>query len=297
MKVKTIAPNREEWLRARLEGIGASDAAAAVGLSPYVTPLQLWAEKTGRTPPAEENDAMRWGHRLQRVVGEAFEEETHRIVEAAGEFTIYAHDDPDSGFLLATLDFFQRKGFGQPLGILEAKTAGYMKKDDWADAPPIHYVCQVQHQMMVTGLPFASIAALIGGQKFVWQDITPDVEFQNRLRYALEKFWHDYVKRDVPPPAMADDNSILGQVIKERKDQLIVAPGAAIDLDMARCAAIEDIKRAERRRDEAEAQLKMMIGESAGIALPNGVVYKWRTEHRNAYTVPASERRTLRRSQ
>jgi len=105
------------------------------------------------------------------------------------------------------------------------------------------------------------------------------------------------VKRDVPPPAMADDNSILGQVIKERKDQLIVAPGAAIDLDMARCAAIEDIKRAERRRDEAEAQLKMMIGESAGIALPNGVVYKWRTEHRNAYTVPASERRTLRRSQ
>lgn len=238
---------------------------------------------------------MRWGHRLQGVIGEAFAEETGRVVAPAGEFTIYEHEE--SSVLLATLDFFQRKGFGQPLGVLEAKTAGYAKKDEWQDQPPLHYIVQVQHQLMVTGLPFASIAVLIGGQKFLWQDIAPDPEFQNRLRYALEKFWQDYVVRDTPPPAVADDNSILATIFKERQAALVVAPGAAIQWDEQRCLAIEEIKRAERMRDEAEAQLKFLIGESAGIALPNGVTYKWRTEQRKAYTVPASERRTLRRSQ
>ena len=39
---------REEWLEVRKRGIGSSDAAAAVGLNPYKSQLELWLEKTGR---------------------------------------------------------------------------------------------------------------------------------------------------------------------------------------------------------------------------------------------------------
>ena len=46
--VKTQQLSREDWLQVRQQGIGSSDAAAAVGLSPYKSPLQLWAEKTGQ---------------------------------------------------------------------------------------------------------------------------------------------------------------------------------------------------------------------------------------------------------
>ncbi len=34
----------EEWLKLRREGLGASDIPAVLGISPYKTPYQLWAE-------------------------------------------------------------------------------------------------------------------------------------------------------------------------------------------------------------------------------------------------------------
>ena len=46
--VKTHDLSREDWLTVRRRGIGSSDAAAAVGLSPHKSQLQLWMEKTGR---------------------------------------------------------------------------------------------------------------------------------------------------------------------------------------------------------------------------------------------------------
>ena len=50
--VKTIDLPREEWLDIRKTGIGSSDAAAAVGLNPYKSPLELWLEK--KIPSLEE---------------------------------------------------------------------------------------------------------------------------------------------------------------------------------------------------------------------------------------------------
>ncbi len=46
--IKTKELPREEWLATRKQGIGGSDAAAAVGLNPYKSQLELWLEKTGR---------------------------------------------------------------------------------------------------------------------------------------------------------------------------------------------------------------------------------------------------------
>ncbi len=47
----TVGLSREEWLTIRQQGIGSSDAAVAVGLSPYKSALWLWLEKTGRKQP------------------------------------------------------------------------------------------------------------------------------------------------------------------------------------------------------------------------------------------------------
>ena len=46
--VETKDMPREDWLEMRKSGIGGSDAAAAVGLSPYQSMLELWLTKTGR---------------------------------------------------------------------------------------------------------------------------------------------------------------------------------------------------------------------------------------------------------
>ena len=46
----TKALTHGQWLQVRQSGIGSSDAAVAIGLSPYKSPLSLWLEKTNRRP-------------------------------------------------------------------------------------------------------------------------------------------------------------------------------------------------------------------------------------------------------
>lgn len=72
--VDTKTLDREEWLAVRQQGIGSSDAAAAVGLNPYQSQLELWMIKTGRSAGTwrEEDTAghapMHWGTQLEPLV-------------------------------------------------------------------------------------------------------------------------------------------------------------------------------------------------------------------------------------
>ena len=80
--VSTKGMNREQWLKVRKQGIGASDAAAAVGLNPYQSPLELWMIKTGRDGllPAPDPDDIHtplyWGNLLEPKVAEAYAKAT-----------------------------------------------------------------------------------------------------------------------------------------------------------------------------------------------------------------------------
>lgn len=46
-----ILRSRDEWLHVRADRIGGSEAAAVVGLNPYMTNTDLWEIKTGRKRP------------------------------------------------------------------------------------------------------------------------------------------------------------------------------------------------------------------------------------------------------
>jgi predicted phage-related endonuclease len=46
--VDTKNLSQAEWLEVRRQGIGSSDCAAACGLNPYMSMLELWMIKTGR---------------------------------------------------------------------------------------------------------------------------------------------------------------------------------------------------------------------------------------------------------
>ncbi|WP_238705567.1 lambda-exonuclease family protein [Pseudomonas sp. FSL W7-0098] len=65
--ISTMELPREDWLAVRKQGIGSSDAGAAVGLNPYKSQLELWLEKTGRdttlpkADPHDEESPMYWG--------------------------------------------------------------------------------------------------------------------------------------------------------------------------------------------------------------------------------------------
>ena len=59
VNVSTIS--REEWLAWRRTGIGGSDAAAVIGLNPFRSRIEVYADKMGMMPEKEDTESMRLG--------------------------------------------------------------------------------------------------------------------------------------------------------------------------------------------------------------------------------------------
>src|SRR3954471_5849993 len=69
-------PLTEEQLRLRMQGVGGSEIGAVAGLSPFATPLDVYATKVGERPPLEENHHMRRGRILEPAIAAWWAEET-----------------------------------------------------------------------------------------------------------------------------------------------------------------------------------------------------------------------------
>src|SRR5215469_14323159 len=75
----------------RRTGIGGSDAAAALGLSPWQTPYDLWEQKTGRAPPIEQTEPMLWGHLLEDIVRREYARRTGLEARPVAEMIRHPH--------------------------------------------------------------------------------------------------------------------------------------------------------------------------------------------------------------
>lgn len=183
----------DDWIRMRKNGIGGSDAATVCGMNPYATPYTLWADKTGRLQPKEENEAMRQGHDLEEYVAQRFEERTGKRVRKRNQ--MFLHDEYD--FMLADID---RQVVGERAG-LECKTTSAMnlKKFKNGEYPDTHYV-QCVHYMAVTGYEKWYLAELVFGKGFFVFEIERDEDEIATLIEAEKEFWESYVVPDVPPP-------------------------------------------------------------------------------------------------
>ncbi|MGA3845152.1 YqaJ viral recombinase family protein [Ralstonia nicotianae] len=204
--VKTTELSHADWLEVRRTGIGGSDAAAAVGLSPYKSRLELWLEKAGRAadpPKSDPNDTSEpiwWGQILEPIVAAAYTQQTGRRVRKVN--AVLRH--PQVPFMLCNLD---REVVGVPdVQILECKTAGIRGARHWQDGPPEYVVLQVQHQLAVTGKRAADVAVLLCGQQLAVYRIERDDELIARLIQLEAEFWR-YVETDTPPPGDGSESA------------------------------------------------------------------------------------------
>ncbi|MDP9154402.1 MAG: YqaJ viral recombinase family protein [Pseudomonadota bacterium] len=204
--VETRTLSRTDWLKVRKSGIGGSDAAAAVGLSPYKSALELWLEKIGRDSelaqpdPHDTTEPVYWGNLLEPIVAAAYTQQTGNRVRKVN--AVLQH--PTIPFMLANLD---REVIGVPgLQILECKTAGEFGARLWRDGVPEYVQLQVQHQLAVTGKRAADVAVLLCGQQLVVHRIERDDELIARLIPLEAQFWH-YVLTDAPPPADGSESA------------------------------------------------------------------------------------------
>jgi len=199
--------DRDDWLEWRRGGLGASDIAALMGISPWASPWSVWADKCGLLPPEPENEYMAAGRWLERAIGPWFEDVTGLHVFA--EQTRSEHRENE--WARATPDGFVAEAYPPApddvvdaeiiLGSFEVKVTGPGKR--WDPIPP-YYQAQGQWQMYVTDLPKTFFAVLHGRRLEVYElDRDPaDIEF---MVERAECFWRDHVLAGVPPATDASD--------------------------------------------------------------------------------------------
>ena len=204
--VETKDLSRDDWLEVRKNGIGGSDAAAAVGLSPYMSPLELWLIKTGRDAnlprpdPYDTTEPIYWGTLLEPIVAASYTKQTGNKVRRVN--AVLQH--PSIPFMLANID---REVVGdRDVQLLECKTAGEFGARLWRDGVPEYVVLQVQHQLAVTGKQAADVAVLVCGQKLEVHRVVRDNRLIARLIELEAAFWR-FVETDTPPPTDGSDSA------------------------------------------------------------------------------------------
>ena len=255
---------REDWLEARKNGIGGSDAAAAVGLNPYMSPLELWLVKTGRDArlpkpdPDDTTEPVYWGTLLEPIVAASYTKQTGNRVRRVN--AVLQH--PTIPFMLANID---REVVGVPsVQILECKTAGEFGARLWREGVPEYVQVQVQHQLAVTGKSAADVAVLLCGQKLDVHRVGRDDALIARLVELEAAFWR-YVETDTPPPADGSESADLALRC------LYPGTGGTVDFsdDRQLSAVFADLVavRADiENRQQVEAKLKQTIQQAMGEA-------------------------------
>ena len=196
---------REEWLKVRKLGLGGSDMAAVLGLSPWRSPIDVWLDKTSDTVEEKESEPMYWGNVLEEVVAQEFAKRSGYKVRN-NNFTLQSEEYP---YLLANID---REIVGLDAG-LECKTANAFKANEWdGDNVPDAYYIQCQHYMAVTGKSSWWIAALIGGNTFVYKEIKRNEEVIKAIIDTGAAFWELVESKTMPAP---DDTKQCENALKK----------------------------------------------------------------------------------
>lgn len=239
---------RDEWLEMRHGGLGGSDVGAVLGLSPYKSPMRVWAEKTGRVEDEDlsHREAVRWGVVLEDAIAGEF---AHRYgVELHRPKAMFV--DRKHPHLFANPDgLFEHWDDGVPT-VYEGKTAGINLEGDWANgATPAWYQGQGVHYAARLGYKRVVFFCLIAGQNPQMRTIEVTDELAESVTAASDAWWKRHVVADVPPPPDDSDDctDVLGSLwVSQDKalqvDERGVAVAAAYNEAHARYKAAEKDK-------------------------------------------------------
>lgn len=263
----------DSWMNERRKGVGASEAPAILGLSPYKgdTPLRVYNHKVDGYHDADlRNESQQWGLRLEDAILDAYAAECEPVSRNTEQQLVWAKKYP---WMFATLD--ARTESGIPV---EAKSVSvYNPLHSWireTDRLPDHWIAQGTHQMIVCGCSRMYFAVYMGEHRLRTFTLALDPEFAADLAYRVGMFWNHHVQKRIPPPPVEAD-----QV--EAVKALIPPPHGHVALgeDLIHAVNVYSLAGAssrdyDRRREEARDQILAAMGDAQVGHLPDGRTVK-----------------------
>ncbi|ENU31332.1 hypothetical protein F991_00801 [Acinetobacter sp. CIP-A165] len=269
--------NYQQWLELRKQGIGSSDAATACGLNPYMSMLELWMIKTGRMQQSIEDEStgyapLYWGKQLEPLIAEYYSMHTNHKVRRVN--AILQHPDEDKKFMLANLDYAVVGN--DDVQVLECKSVGEYGAKLWRDGVPLYVLCQVQHQLAVTGKQAAHICALICGHETRIYKVSRNETVIQHIINAERHFWQ-CVETGIPPSVDASESA--AKALKQLYPEHI--PLSVEDLTQNEQAnylfrqLLQERHKVEQHQqyfDELKHQLQMMMKDAERAVFIDGSV-------------------------
>ena len=199
-----LHPDEDAWRQARQNSIGASDAAAVMGISPWKTEAQLWDEKAnGKMLDFHNSDTVR-GHRSENHILELYGIETGRKIFSGERIMLMSNRN---SFMSCTLDGIDFTDENNPI-IIEVKSVKF-SHGEWSDDKiPDYYFTQLLHQLAVTGwneaillVRFTRNEGWESASERMYHVKREDVQDQiDKLVRKESKFWNEYVVNKKRPP-------------------------------------------------------------------------------------------------
>lgn len=304
---------REAWLEIRRHGIGGSDVAACLGLSPWRTPLSVYLDKRGESTDSVQSESAYWGTVLEDTVAKEFErrlgmkvQRVRRVIRAGEDGFMIANIDraivnPDIAGNVRVIDDPEKitANGGRRIttdAILECKTASSFKIGDWGDTQefeiktgefvsehkiPLYYETQVQWYLGITGASVCYLAVLIGGQDFRIYRIERNEEAIKALQEKCLHFWKDYVLAGIEPNAINIED--IKRLYKVDNGEMLEADQQAATLIGELMLAKTETKKSKAREAALSEELAGLIGPNLGFMIAGEKAATYKAETRTTF--------------
>ena len=202
--VPTTNMSQEDWLRYRKRGIGASEVAIVMGLSPYKASIQLFYEKIGEDLGFNIENLQKFlGKEQEPFLATLWEfwdpanpgheqmianYRAGRKIRRCKRVNAYANN-PAYPWLFVSLDREINQYDGRGNGALELNTIGGYEADKWEAGFPPGYVVQLQTQIGVCEYLFGESAVMKDNRDYFVLPFEQNATIFEAIVTETKKFW------------------------------------------------------------------------------------------------------------
>ena len=269
------------WMKERRKGIGASEAAAVLGVAGYgrKTRREVYFDKISTEPPTMEapSEAAIWGTGLEDFVAKRYREQRR---EQFNEDVLVLRDNKirylvERPYIRASLDRIINGDKRAKNVPLEIKTTSGFASRMWEESETIlrPVYLQVQHQLLVTGWDYADVCVgILDKRATKVYPVEANKEIHSWMLEEYAAFWKYVEERELPPATTADEFKFE-----------VPVPGSRIEADsgiLQRCLRLSDvkseIKTLEEEKEMLEEEVKTYTGENEVLTDNGAILATWK---------------------
>lgn len=183
--------NRETFLLDRKLGIGGSEIAPIMKISPFATPLDVYRDKMNpEVIYEEESEDLKRGARVEKYILQEY----YEVNNCALETNLPPFIHPEYPFMRGNVD---AKVVGENV-IVEAKSTK-CPIAKWEEGIPEYYRTQVAYYAMLTNAERVDVPVLFSNWQYACFTYWRDLEYEARIRQAVIDFWTNHIVAGIPP--------------------------------------------------------------------------------------------------